>query len=381
MATNPDGDMQILIASDDPATAERLRTALTTHGVSCPLSRVVSLDATIPVVGSTAIDLVLLVVSSSLDHSIQTLEEVRRRSKAAIVAIGAARDPHHILRIVHAGPDDYLDIDDDFAEQLQRTLNRVRAASTPGQGPDGRLITVVSHTGGSGCSFLASNLAIALAGLHSSCALCDFNLRRGDLATFLNVKPRFSVSDLSRNIPRLDKGVIEQALVPHDSGVQLLAAPPSLADVQPITSEAAEQMVRLLRNAFPYVVADLEDFFHAEQMHLLRSSSTVCFVLRLDFTALRNTRRSLEYMEREGLDSNRVQIVINQFGRPKEIMVNQAEKVLGRKLSFFIPFDQRTAVSSLNRGVPVMWEAPKSKMSRAIRKIAEHISQTEAVAV
>jgi pilus assembly protein CpaE len=372
--------MQILIASDDPATAERLRAALSTHGVNCPLSRVVSLDAAVPAVAAAAVDLVLLVVSSSLDQSIKALEEVRRRSRAAIIAVGAARDPHQILRIVHAGPDDYLDIDDDFATQLQRTLNRIRAAA-PDNSPDGRLITFVSHTGGSGCSFLATNLAVALAGLHSRCGLCDFNLRRGDLATFLNVKPRFSVSDLSRNIPRLDQGVIEQALIPHESGVHLLAAPPSLADVHPITSEAAEQMVRLLRNTFPYVVADLEDFFHAEQMHLLKSSSTVCFVLRLDFTALRNTRRTLEYLEREGLDPGRVQIIVNQFGRPKEIMVGQAEKVLDRKLSFFIPFDQRTAVSSLNRGVPVMWESPKSKMGRAIRRVAEHVSQSEAVAV
>lgn len=372
--------MQILIASDDPATAERLRAALAVHGENCPLSRIVSLDAAVAATGSAAIDLVLLVVSGGLDHSIATLEELRRRTKSGIVAVGSARDPHHILRIVHAGPDDYLDIDDDFTAQLQRTLERIRSAA-PAPDAGGRLITFVSHTGGSGCSFLAANLAIALAGLHGRCGLCDFNLRRGDLATLLNVKPRFSVSDLARNASRIDQSVMEQALVPHDSGVQLLAAPPSLADVQPITSEAAEQMLRQLKTSFSYVVADLEDFFHAEQMHLLKSSSTVCFVLRLDFTALRNTRRTLEYLEREGLDLNRVQIIVNQFGRSKEIMVGQAEKVLGRKLSYFIPYDQRTAVSSLNRGVPVMWEAPKSKIGRAIRKLAEHVSELDAVAV
>jgi len=170
-------------------------------------------------------------------------------------------------------------------------------------------------------------------------------------------------------------------LTPHESGVQLLAAPPSLADVQPITSDMAEQIVRLFRATFPFVVADLEDFFHAEQLQLLRSSSVVCFVLRLDFTALRNTRRTLEYLEREGLDLARVQIIVNQYGRPKEIAVGQAEKVLDRKLSLFVPFDQRMAVSSLNRGVPVSWECPKSKIGAAVAKIAEQISQTEPVPV
>lgn len=370
--------MQTLIASDDPATAERLRAALAGHGVNCPLSQLVGLDAATSIVASNPIDLVLIVVSSNVERAISAMEEIRRRSRASVVVVGSARDPNLILKIVHVGPDDYLDIDDDFAVQLQRTLGRLRT-SAPAGATNGRLVTFVSHSGGSGCSSLAVNLAITLARMHEKCALFDFNLRRGDLATLLNVKPRFSVSDLSRNGSRLDQGVVEQALTAHESGVQLLAAPPSLADVHPVTSDVAEQIVRLLRSSFPYVVADLEDFFHAEQMQLLRSSSVVCFVLRLDFTALRNTRRTLEYLEREGLDLARVQIIINQYGRPKEIAVSQAEKVLDRKLSLFVPFDQRLAVSALNRGVPVAWESPKSKIGAAVAKIAEQISQVEPV--
>jgi pilus assembly protein CpaE len=368
--------MQTLIASDDPATAERLRAALATHGVNCPLSRVVGLDAAPGLASSTPTDLVLIVVSNNVDRAIAAMDEIRGRSQASVVVVGSARDPNLILRIVHAGPDDYLDVDDDFAAQLQRTLGRLRTATSAGTAT-GRLITFLSHSGGSGCSFLAANLAVTLARMHEKCGLFDFNLRRGDLATLFNVKPRFSISDLSRNGSRLDQSVLEQALTPHESGVQILAAPPALTDVRPVTSEAAEQIARLLRASFPFVVADLEDFFHAEQVQLLRSSSVVCFVLRLDFTSLRNTRRTLEYLEREGLDLARVQIVVNQYGRPKEIAVSQAEKVLDRKLSLFVPFDQKMAVSSLNRGVPIAWELPKSKISAAVAKIAELIAQAE----
>lgn len=372
--------MQTLIASDDPATAERLRAALAAHGVNCPLSRMVGLDAASGAASTSPTDLVLIVVSNNVERAIAAMEDIRRRSQSSVVVIGSARDPNLILRIVHAGPDDYLDIDDDFSAQLQRTLGRLRTA-TPAGASTGRLITFLSHAGGSGCSFLAANLAVTLAQMHEKCGLFDFNLRRGDLATLFNVKPRFSVTDLTRNGTRLDQGILEQALTPHESGVQLLAAPPSLADVQPVTSEAAEQIMRLFRASFPFVVADLEDFFHSEQVHLLRSSSVVCFVLRLDFTALRNTRRTLEYLEREGLDLSRVKIIVNQYGRPKEIAVGQAEKVLDRKLSLFVPFDQRLAVSSVNRGVPVTWENPKSKIGLAIAKIAEQVSQTEPVPV
>ncbi|MFO1092914.1 MAG: hypothetical protein U0992_06305 [Planctomycetaceae bacterium] len=372
--------MQALIASDDASTAERLRTALAAHRIDCPLSRVVSLDAAPAVAATGGIDLVLLVVSVDIDRAVQILQELRKRTKASLIVIGAARDPNVILKIVHTGPDDYLDIEDDLGVQLQRTLDR-RRTSQPAGKDEGKLVTFVSHSGGSGCSFLATNLAVTLARLHGKCALCDFNLRRGDLSALLNLKPRYSISDLSRNVARLDQGMLEQSLLQHDSGVQLLAAPASLADVHPITSDVATQLLRLLRASFPFVVGDLEDFFHAEQIQLLRASSAVCFVLRLDFTALRNARRTLDYLEREGLDLSRVHIVVNQYGRHKELTVGQAQKVLSRKVSLFVPYDQKTVVSSLNRGVPVAWETPKSKIAQAIERIAEKIALSEPVAV
>lgn len=374
--------MQTLIASDDPSTAERVRSALAEQGVACPPSRIVSLDAAREAVSSGACvpELTFVVIAGDVDRSIAVLEDVRRVSRSRVVVVGSARDPHVILRAVHSGPDDYLDIEGDFSTQLQRTLDRVRAAGGP-DSSTGRLVTFVSHSGGSGCSFLAANTAVALAQMEERCVLCDFNLRRGDLATLFNLKPRFSINDLSRNATKLDQPMFEQALIAHESGVQVLAAPPSLTDVHPITLEAADQIVRTARQAFTWVIADLEDFFHSEQFLLLRSSHLILFVLRLDYTALRNARRTFEYLEREGLDLGRVRTVVNQHGRSREITVGQAENVLERKLSLFVPFDQKSAVASLNRGVPVMWDAPKSRIGRAVRKLAELIAQREPVAV
>lgn len=374
--------MHALIASDDQATAERLRAALRDRGVNCPLEHILSLEAATTALSGQgeAPDVVFIVISGDVDRAIGVLEEARRASAARAVVVGSARDPRVILRAVHAGPDDYVDIDGDFGQELPRVLGRLKPPDRTG-GTEGRLVSLVSHSGGSGCSFLAANLAVALAAQHGRAALCDFNLRRGDLATLLNVKPRFSISDLARNLTKLDQGMFEQALLEHVSGVRVLAAPPSLTDVHPITSDAADQILRLACASFPYVVADLEDFFHAEQLYLLKASRHVLFVLRLDFTALRNARRTLEYLEREGLDTSRVNIVVNQYGRSMELAVHEAEMVLGRKLTLFVPYDPRTAVSSVNRGVPVMCDAPKSKLGRAVRTIAELVSKPAVVPV
>jgi pilus assembly protein CpaE len=228
----------------------------------------------------------------------------------------------------------------------------------------------MSPSGGSGCSFLAANLAVALAKDHGRVALCDMDLRRGDLVSLLNLKPRHTINDLCRSIQRLDQGMFEQSLLPHESGVHLLAAPQSFTEVQPITAEAAERIMKHARASFPFVVVDLEDFYHREQLQVLQMCDSALFVLRLDFTSLRNARRTLEYMETLDVSKDKIQIVVNQFGRAKELRVAEAEDALGMRFSHFIPDDPKTAVLSLNRGTPAVTCAPKTKLSYAIGEIA-----------
>lgn len=365
--------MQVAILSDDQAAAESLRSALSECGLECPIDRVWPTETSNSLLngGSSELDALFFLLTEE-EPSLARLESLCINSATRVVAVGSARDPRFIMRVIHAGPSDYLDIDGELVEDLKRALGRLQnvpAASSSG----GKVISVFAHCGGAGCSLVATNLAVALAEAHDECLLCDFNVRRGDLATLLNLKPQFSVNDISKNLAKLQGDIFEQTLTAHDSGVQLLAAPSSFTDVRPVPSEAVNRIISLARQSFPFMVADLEDFFHPEQFELLRQSDTILFVMRLDYTALRNARRTLEYLERDGLDLDRVQIVVNQCGRPKELTVSQAEEVLARPLDHVIPYEPKVVIPSVNRGAPLMQSAPRSKAARAIRKVAEGI--------
>lgn len=372
--------MEVSILSDDQASAERLRSALSECDIVCPIDRVhpfASAESTVAM-SLTAYDIVFVVVLDE-EHGLELLETLCSRGTTPVVAVGAARDPQFMLRVIQAGPSDYLDIDGHLADDLRRALNRVQKKKVD-RSPTGQMVSVFSHCGGSGCSFLAANLAVALAEAHGESLLCDFNVRRGDLATLLNLKPQFSVNDITKNLSKLNRELFDQVLTPHQTGVHLLAAPASLSDVRPVPVEAVNQMLAISRERFPFAVADLEDFFHAEQFELLRQSQTLLFVMRLDYTSLRNARRTFEYLERDGIESNRLKLVANQYGRPRELSVTQAEDVLGRKPDFYIPFEPKSAITSINRGEPLLLTSPHSKISRTIRKIAQSLSASETAA-
>lgn len=344
-------------------------------GLDCPLDHVASVDSSCEMIREleTDPDVVFVTLSPDVDRAVETIEQIRRRCGLRVCAVGAAKDPHEILRVVRAGPEDYIDQDGDLDAQIGDLISRLKAIDRS-QSQHGAVMTIVSPSGGSGCTTLAANLAVAQARTHGQSLICDLDMRSGALAPMFNLKPTHSIVDLCGNLRNLDEQMLERSLLKHDSGVHVLAAPQRYSDVQPITSEAAETIVEIAATVFPCVIADLEDFFHREQFRILQMSDAILLVFRLEFNALRNVRRTIEYLEQNGILKERISLVANEFGRPRELSQQQAEDALQNDIAFFVPYEPKVVLPAVNRGVPVLLDARRSKYSRAIQQISEAVT-------
>src|SRR5262249_21944735 len=156
--------------------------------------------------------------------------------------------------------------------------------------------------------------------------------------------------------------LFKSSLVEHASGVRLLAAPQELADLRQVSAAKLTSILRLGRSLFPTVLADIQDCYHEDQLAVLRSAQRILLVLRPDFTALRNARRILKHLEGLGIPERRLQLVANRVGQASELPNDQLEAALARPIAFTIPDDPRTMNRSNNMGVPVVLEAPTSKV-------------------
>src|SRR5262249_47320019 len=187
------------------------------------------------------------------------------------------------------------------------------------QGKPGRLVALLAPSGGSGSSTLAVNVATVIAQEHKSVLLMDMKRAAGDLADLLDLKPTHTLADLCQNAARMDRVMFEGSLVRHASGVHLLAPPRTFIDMPYVTAEGGRQALLVGRTISPYVVVDLECSFGEEEAEVLRQADVVLVVLRLDFTCLRTARHALEYLKDLGLDPDRVRLVVNRQGQPKEV--------------------------------------------------------------
>jgi pilus assembly protein CpaE len=371
----------ICIICDDPSLSLKLCTSLHESGIDCPPSAVLSEESASHLAASEGDRGKLQVIffgslqflPDELDRLKQVCAEGGERRR--VVAVGPSFGPEMILQTIRCGAVDYLDISRDFDRELASLVDRIRS-SKHDPAEVGRLFTIIGPVGGVGASLLATNLAVALARRGGSCGLLDFQLRGGDLATLLHASPRHTLRSLAEKSQQLDKAMFEQSLVKHESGVHLLAGPEPYSDFQLVSPQVIQKIVHLARRHCPYVVVDLEDCEHPEQVRTLAGSDCIIVPLRLDYVSLWRARKCIEYLTRANVPREHIIPVANRVGQPKELPLDRVEEVLGLAVRHRIADDPSTVNASINLGTPIVIGSPKSKVAAQINRLAESLVAT-----
>jgi len=357
--------MQVCVVSDRDPLSTRIRRALEGAGQPCPASNVFGAAEAERHLLRHRPDLVVLAAGEDPEATLPAVLRFRDLSPGHLLAVGPLVEPRAVLSVLRSGATDYVD-EAEVEVELPAALARL-TANRAERGAPGRILAVLGATGGAGASLVAANLAVALAKVHERSMLVDLDAATGDLAAMLNLKPTHTLRDLVRNASRIDRTLLEQVLEKHYSGVHLLASPREYGTPSEQTPEALAHALDLARVLFPRVVIDAE----ATSAATLKLADAVLIVLRLEFNALRNTRALLEHLDRNGIPQDRVLLVGNRRGQPREIAPSKAEEALGRKFFAVLPDDPKAALGSQNGGIPAVVDYRTSRLAKALQKLAE----------
>jgi pilus assembly protein CpaE len=179
-----------------------------------------------------------------------------------IIMLTAERDVQQKVKALRSGADDYLIKPFHPAELLAR-MKSLMARFSPsellvGRPPMGRIHAFYGAKGGVGTTTIAINAAIALHNLGRRVVLVDGNLQFGDHRVFLDLGlDRKSIADLV-SAPTMDADLVKRIVQTHDSGVDLLLAPPSPESADLVTPAHMSQVLELLRGLYDYVIVDID---------------------------------------------------------------------------------------------------------------------------
>src|SRR5690606_9812729 len=120
----------------------------------------------------------------------------------------------------------------------------------------GRIISVYSPKGGSGCTTIAVNLAVDLAEEGLNILLVDGSLQFGDVAGMLNIRPTTTIVDLMDRMDDLEQDLVSSVTVRHRSGLQVLMAPPRPEMADLVTEANVKRLLEHLRDYYDFVIID-----------------------------------------------------------------------------------------------------------------------------
>ena len=206
-----------------------------------------------------------------------------------------------ILEAMRAGADDYL-LKPINKTELARAIEKVtmqamvRRSAPLTRAAEGKIIAVLGSKDGSGKTTVAVNLAVIMArDKKRPVMIVDLDLQGGDVSTFLNIKPNYTIADVARNVNRIDADYVKGAMYRHESGVYVLVEPKNVADVEEVTASKIKSVLHFLKGMGGYVIVDGGYSFDERLLTVMDVADMILLVGVLTLPAIRNIQKSLRF--------------------------------------------------------------------------------------
>jgi pilus assembly protein CpaE len=343
-------------------------------------------------------DVVLMDINMPDIDGITATEAIRQKlPHVQVIILSVQGDQNYMRRAMLAGARDFLTkppTGDELISAIRRAgeMSRIeRAKGTQVYGTtgvsgaiipganvnllsNGKIVMVYSPKGGTGCTTVAVNLALALNNEDTRVVLVDGNLQFGDVAVFINEQGKNTILELAPRVDELEPDVVSDLLIKHDpSGVHVLAAPQRPELAEKVSAEQFSKILQYLRRMYAYVVVDTSPILTDITLSVVDVSDVIVMVTTQEIPAIKNARLFLDLLHTMGVDRERIVFIMNRFDKRIAITPDRVGDNLKQQVAVVIPLDEKVVIPSVNRGVPFMLDNKSQPVARGIFSLAESV--------
>ena len=295
------------------------------------------------------------------------------RSDVTILLLAPTMDSQLLDRAMECGISRVIDINSnehDICAHIMTAANRDQNRRFSKQtiaSYDSKVVACYSPKGGVGKTTLAVNLAYALATMNKKVALIDLSLQFGEVGVFLDIPKGDTIADMVEE-HSLELSTIKSYLIRHQSGIQVMLSSSAPEYAELILPEHINAILSTLRTEFDYVLVDMGVSLGDCAIATIETADTILLVVNEDIAALHDAKRALKVLEALN-QQDKVKIVVNKEGI-STITVKNVANLLEATPVLVIPYDLKSAMLAVNRGIPMLSCAPNSKATKEIRNYA-----------
>ncbi len=397
--------IRVMIVDDVAETREQLRKLMSFDPDIEVVAMVGSGEEAVSVVPKAIPDVVLMDINlPGIDGITATGKIVEIMPAVQVVMLSVQGESDYMRRAMMAGARDYL-TKPPSADDLLNTIHRTyklrqkmgtgpltqagapgrQAAAEPTPARQAKVLTVFSPKGGTGCTTVAVNLAIALQtllGADAKICLVDANLQFGDVSIFLKLQATRTLTDLAPHVQDLDPNLLRTVIATHSSGVGVLAAPASPEEAEMFQEAGVEEsggnhamkaILNFVQQEFDYIIIDTAHHIDDIILAALDVNDMLLVLTRPVIPEIRGARMFVELLQKLEYPMEHVDLVINSVDNKRMGIQPEAIERAMMPAIAHLPLDERTALRAANYGEPFVLKDARSLIGQAVLGLAKKI--------
>jgi pilus assembly protein CpaE len=362
-------NLEVLIASRGETELKAIQTAVChLSGASCESLLMVN-GNTDPLMGlHTHPDVLILHGDNRVTDVLKSLSQRPMQELPVVLLYGDELPADAVKFAVRAGVRDI--VSSDAQHELGKAVNSLVLELAADDGDEqSQLVVVMNAKGGSGATFLASNLAhLAATRSAGDTVVLDLDFQFGSLPHYFDVLPKRSLLDALDHVHELDRVALEAYTAVHSSGLSVMAPLPDVdCSSEFDVAERMGALIPILKSRYRHIVFDVPRYIDEISTPILQQADHVLMVLQQSLPSVRDAVRLKSTLVRElGVAERRLHAVVNRHLKSGSIELKDIREALGEDQISVVPNHFRAVGQAIDMGMPIAEAAASSPVVKAL---------------
>lgn len=293
-----------------------------------------------------------------------------QQPQLAVLLMCAQHSAEFLMRAMRAGVREVLPSPAPVPALLaavQRIEGKRPGARAAGRG---RLLAFMACKGGSGATFIATQLGQQLAAQHRV-LLIDLNLQFGDALLLAHDKPPpFTLADVARDIARLDASLLSACAVPVTPSFSVLAAPEDFAEALEVRSAHVDAIVQAALQHHDFVLLDLGRNLDPLNLRMFDLADRIFLVMQAALPDIRHARRLQKALRALDCPADKLEWIVNRHDKAADIGLEEIARALGGQRLRTVANSYREVQAAVNQGAALGALSRSGAVTRSLAELA-----------